>query len=488
MSEEINNDAVLAETLASFEFDPLGFVLWAFPWGEGELKGKRPEKWQVDILLALGKGLITIEEAIKLAVASGHGIGKSACIAWIILWAISTKEGTKGVVTSNTETQLRTKTWAELSKWHNLFIAKSKFTLTATAIFSSDPEHAKTWRIDCIPWSINNTEAFAGLHNQGKRIILIFDEASAIDDKIWEVSEGALTDADTQIIWVAFGNPTRTTGRFRECFRKYKHRWLNWQIDSRTVTHSNKVQIKSWLEDYGEDSDFFRVRVRGEFPNASVMQFIPIEYIEKGRKQTLNESMYKFAPTIIGVDPAWSGDDDIVIFLRQGLFSKVLATYKKNNDDFKLAQLIMRFELEHDADAVFIDQGYGTGVYSAGIQLGRSWILVNFGGGSDKIGFANKRAEMWDNMKNWLRDGGSLPDDPGIHDELASPEYEVKLNGEILLESKKDMKARGVPSPNKADALALTFAYPVVKRPKQLPQGLQHKQEYDPFSWMNRSE
>lgn len=171
--------------------------------------------------------------------------------------------------------------------------------------------------------------------------------------------------------------------------------------------------------------------------------------------------------------------------MRQGVFSKVLSTYKKNDDDFKLAQLIMRFELEYNADAVFIDQGYGTGAYSAGKQLGRQWFLVNFGGSSDDIGFVNKRAEMWDKMKTWLKEGGSLPDDTALHDELASPEYEVKPNGKIQLESKKDMKSRGVPSPNKADALALTFAFPVIKKARIAAQNAAQA-KYDPFAWMNK--
>ena len=193
--------------------------------------------------------------AILLATSSGHGIGKSSLVSWLILWALSTFPDTRGVVTANTATQLRSKTWAELTKWHNLFVLKHWFSVTATAIFSSDPAHEKTWRVDAIPWSKNNTEAFAGLHNQGKRILVVFDEASAIDDPVWEVTEGALTDTGTEIIWAVFGNPTRNTGRFADCFRKYKHRWKRFQVDSRSARMTNKAQIAQWIEDYGEDSD-----------------------------------------------------------------------------------------------------------------------------------------------------------------------------------------------------------------------------------------
>jgi hypothetical protein len=153
---------------------------------------------------------------------------------------------------------------------------------------------------------------------------VVFDEASNIADLVWEVAEGALTDEDTEIIWVAFGNPTRNTGRFRECFRKYKHRWKCAQIDSRTVEGTNKQQLNKWVEDYGEDSDFVKVRVRGIFPDASELQFIPTGLTDEAMKRVVTEAQVSHAPVIIGVDPAYSGVDDAVIYLRQGLHSKVL--------------------------------------------------------------------------------------------------------------------------------------------------------------------
>jgi hypothetical protein len=474
---------ILANDLALLSKKPYEFVLYAFPWGEpGSVleKSTGPDKWQIDILKALGDGLITIEEAIKIAVASGHGIGKSALVSWIILWAISTKVDTRGVVTANTDTQLRTKTWPELTKWFNLFIAKDFFKLTATAIFSSDPDHEKTWRIDAIPWSKSNPEAFAGLHNAGKRILIIFDEASAIDDIIWEVMEGALSDEGTEIIWCAFGNPTRNVGRFRECFRRYRHRWINRQVDSSTVKQTNKAQIKKWVEDYGWDSDFVKVRVRGEFPSTSATQFISSALIDEARGKKINGLNFQFAPIIISLDSAWNGDE-IVIFMRQGLFSKMLATYRGLQDDFKLAGYLAQFEDQFNADAVFIDFGYGTGVASAGKTMGRNWTLVPFGGGSSKPGFKNKRAEMYGDIKEWLKAGGCLPDDPVLAEELASPEYEILLSGEVLLESKKDMQARGVPSPNRADALALTFAFPVLKKIRGSNKREFTKNDYNPL-------
>lgn len=387
----------------------------------------------------------------------------SALVSWIILWAISTYPNTRGIVTANTEVQLRTKTWAELAKWYRRFIGKDLFQLTATSIFSIQEGHDRTWRIDAIPWSKENPEAFAGLHNQGSRILLIFDEASAIDDTIWEVAEGALTDRDTQIIWCAFGNPTRNTGRFHDCFTKYRAYWNTKRIDSRSVTISNKQQIKQWENQYGEDSDFFKVRVRGEFPSTAENQFISEQLVADAQKRVLRPAQYNFAPVILGVDMAWSGGDATVIYLRQGLYSKKLASYEKNDNDGVIAGKIAAFEDRYCAQAVFIDQGYGTGVYSFGQTMGRSWRLVAFGSASGKRGYANKRAEMWGNLREWLRDGGVLEDGEVIHDDLIGPEAFVNNKGEIQLEKKEDMKRRGLPSPNEADALALTFAYPVLQ-------------------------
>ncbi len=476
------DNSKLIEFLAEFTNDPVGFVYAAFPWGEGELENfDGPDDWQIDTLQQIKDGLLTVNEAIQIATASGHGIGKSCLVAWLILWAISTYEDTKGVVTANTENQLKTKTWAEVAKWYRLFIGKELFTYTATALFSTDPQHEKTWRIDMSPWSERNTEAFAGLHNQGKRILIIFDEASAIPDVIWEVANGALSDEDTQIIWCAFGNPTRNTGRFRECFRKFRHRWKCRQIDSRTVRMTNKTELAKQVADNGEDSDYVKVRIKGQFPSSSDRQFISTALAEGGRGKHLQAHQYNFAPTIIGVDPAWDGGDEIAVYMRQGLAATLLAVYKKNDNDFVIAGYIADFETRYKADGVIIDQGYGTGIYSAGLQMGRQWMLVSFAEASPDAGYLNIRAYMWKELREWLRAGGAYPDDQVTYDDMIGPEYIVKENGKIMLESKKDMKKRGLPSPNRADALALTFARPIQKKPDEWLMSVQQPKPYDIF-------
>jgi hypothetical protein len=476
--------------MAALSHDPLGYVRYAYPWG---VKGTElehytgPRAWQRAVLAEIGAklraGAADTGEVIREAVASGHGIGKGALIAWIADWAISTLEDTKVVITANTERQLFTKTSPELAKWHRLSINKHWFRFTTTALYSTDPQHEKTWRVDLIAWSEHNTEAFAGLHNEGKRIVLLFDEASAIADPVWEVAEGALTDANTEIIWAAFGNPTRNTGRFRECFRKFRHRWSTRHVDSRTVDGTNKQQLDQWVTDYGENSDFVKIRVRGMFPSASAKQFISEKDADAGYGRGLKPQQVEFAAKIIAVEPSWEGDDEFVIGIRQGLLFRILATYEKNDNDVEMANIIMRLEDEEHADAVFIDAGYGTGIVSVGRTLGRNWILVWFAEKSGDPGCLNKRSEIWNLMKLWLKEGGAYEKDDTLHAELTAPETVPRLDGKLQLESKKDMKARGVPSPNRADCLAITFAHPVMPKngPLSHRRQKQTEHEWDPY-------
>lgn len=497
---ELEND------VASFQHDPYGYVLYAYEWGKGELTGfDGPDDWQTmvlkDVRDLLRDGSKTIDdvlryvgEAIQIAVKSGHGVGKSALVAWIVDWAMSTMEDTRGVVTANTDTQLRTKTWPEVAKWHRLSVTRHWFILTATALYSADPDHEKTWRFDIIPWSENNTEAFAGLHNKWKRLVVIFDESSAIPEVISEVTEGALTDSETEILWFKFGNPTMNSGNFFDCFHKMRHRWHRYTVDARKSKFTNKVKIAQWETDKGADSDFFLVRVAGEFPNAEAGQFIAADIVAAARGRKVRPDQFKSSPKIIGVDPKYGGPDEFAIYLRQGLAVKLLGIFTKNaetEDDAYMAGQIARMEDEEEADAVFIDFGYGTGIYNAGKQLGRkNWKLVQFGGASPDPKYLNMRAYMWGSYRDWLKEGGAIPDDEQLCEETKAPHAYLtkgKLEGRIVLESKEDMKDRGVASPNRADAIALTFAYPVqsktqgVRTLSQRRQFVNGKTEYQLF-------
>ena len=459
----------LAEDIGGYAFDPLGFVLYAFPWGEGALSGfAGPEAWQREELSAIGESLrsgTSLSSAIQRAISSGHGIGKSAFVAWIILWAMATMVDARGVATANTEAQLKGKTWAELSKWHRLCLCGHWFDCTATALISKLPGHEKTWRFDQVAWSERNTEAFAGLHNKDRRVLLVFDEASSIPDAIWGVSEGALTDDNTEILWIVCGNPTRNTGRFHGCFHRFRHRWANRQVDSRTVSITNKDQLQQWVDDYGEDSDFVRVRVRGIFPRAGSNQLIPSDLVEQAAKRSVEPSAYLHAAKIIGVDVARSKDgDQSVLVRRQGQHASGLRKWR-GLDTMTLAGIVAEEIEAWKPDRVFIDQtGIGAGVVDRLIQLGYGHIVtgIDFGGSAnDSRLHKNLRTQMWCLLADWIKTG-DIPPDTELMQDLVAPEYGFTGDSsQIYLEKKEDMKKRGLSSPDSGDALALTFAMPV---------------------------
>jgi hypothetical protein len=485
----------LFDEVAGFERDPLGFVEFAFPWGEGELAGHDgPMEWQREVLIAIRNGM-SIEHALRIAVASGHGIGKSALVSWIILWALATFPDTVGVVTANTAVQLKTKTWVQLAKWHRLCICGHWFAVTSTAIFAADPAHQLTWRIDAVSWSEHRTEAFAGLHNHGKRILLLFDEASAIPDVIWETSEGALTDKATEILWCAFGNPTRNTGRFRECLAggRFHHRWQARQVDSRSVPITNKEEIAEWERDYGEDSDFFRVRVKGMLPRTGSMQFISSELVDAAIKREATSTLLD--PLVMGVDVARFGDDKTVIRFRRGRDARSIPPVKLLKQDGrqvagKIAELWGRYQ----PDAIFVDGGgEGASAVDHLRYLKIPFIDVAFGAAadSDNLGYvgdtayANKRAQMWGAMKAWLP-YAAIDDDLELRADLPAVEYGYTLkNGRdcLILEKKEHMRKRGLASPDDGDALALTFAHPVgpSDHSHQFGGVVTHQVEYRPY-------
>lgn len=459
----------LAVTAAQYVDDPLRYALFAWPWGvEGTpfARYAGPEPWQRQVLAWIGEDLRARKSPIRISVSSGHGVGKSALAAMLMDWALLAPH-TRGVATANTEKQLRTKTWPTLATWHESSICRPLYHLENSSY--SARGYDATWRIDAVPWSERNTEAFAGLHNLGRRVLVVFDEASSIPDAIWEVTEGALTDADTQVIWVAFGNPTRNTGRFRETFGRDAAIWRHLRVDSRSVSFTNKDLIGDWATRYGEDSDFFRVRVRGEFPNQSDLQFIPSAFVEEARRR--EAFAHSTEPLVAGLDVARQGGDESVLALRRGRDARSIPWLcVRERDSMVLASRIVEYlnDLARRGlriTQLFVDAGgVGGPVADRLRQLGVPAIDVNFGGkpdGARAWECRDKGAEMWRDAKDWLRVGGAIPDDPELADQLVSRESSFTSDNRLYMESKDDMRRRGVSSPDRADGLVLTLAYPV---------------------------
>jgi hypothetical protein len=341
--------------------------------------------------------------------------------------------------------------------------------------------HAKSWRTDLVTWSEKSTEAFAGLHNMGKRIVLKFDEASGIIDKIWEVSMGALTDEDTEILWLAFGNTTKNTGAFRECFGKSRALWKTKQIDSRTVEGTNKAYLQEIVDTYGEDSDIARVRVRGQFPSSSSMQFIGTDLVAGAQQRELPEALPS-DPVVFGVDCARFGDDKSVLAIRCGrdARSRPWKTWE-HMDSMTIAGDIALQAKRWHPEAIMVDAGNIGGAVIDRLRqlLGPDIPVIEvwFGGEGKQteldpgitVRTKNKRALMWTKMRHWLA-RGCIPDTQQLEDDLVGPEYGFDSNQAIQLERKEDMKKRGLSSPDYADALACTFAEDIA--PRSMPQYL----------------
>lgn len=456
-------DLALAADLSQFYDDPLAFVLYVFPWGR---QGTRladehgPDQWQIDVLDELGAAVregrdVADALPVLLAVASGHGVGKTALIAWIIIWFIATREFPQIVVTAGKREQLQTKTWRELAKWQKLAMCGHWFTWTTTKF-----EHVlypDLWAANAIAWSKNSPENFAGTHE--KHVLVVMDEASAIDDVIWEVTDGAMTTPGA--MWIAFGNPTKNTGRFFDCFNKFRSMWRRFQVDSRTAKKANRRLLDMWVKIYGEDSDFVRVRVRGVFPRAGDLQFISSEDVQAAidRKAPGQDRYGK----VLGVDVARHGMDQSVLAFRQG---RKLVKLKKMRvpDTMQLAAIVAEAINEWQPDAVFVDAtGLGWGVVDRLHQMGFTFVI---GVQTGERAFApdrffNRKAELWYAMREWIQDGADLLNDKELETDLTGIQYGFDGKNRWVLETKEDMKERGLDSPDSADALALTFHSPV---------------------------
>lgn len=518
-SREPTPDERLADAIAEFYADPLGYVMFMFPWNTNpaiqmvELPAKYrdrfdsqfgPDQWACEFLDELGAEIRkrgfdgrNAVEPVMFSTRSGHGIGKSTIVAWLCKFILDTRPFSKGVMTANTAEQLKTKTWAELGKWHSMSLTRHWFKYNTgrgamALIHSTYPEQ---WRLDAQTSREENSEAFAGLHAANSTPFYIFDEASGIPDKIFEVREGGTTDGEPMVF--DFGNPTRNTGRFFEnCAGKFKHRFIQRKIDSRAVAITNKKRLQQWVDDYGEESDFVKVRVRGEFPSAGSLQFMPTDAVLQAMEREPVQD--RTAPLIIGVDVARFGDDESIIYPRMGYDARSWQIRRFRGLDTvqltgQIVEMLRYFEsMGKRCDALFVDGGgVGGGVVDQLRALGRAPIEVQFGSRpTDTVTYRYKSDEMWGKLRDALPKL-SLPradSRDGLHlkEQLTQREYGYTLQGnKIHLETKADMKDRlggEYGSPDLADALALTFAQDIVSSsvPLGVAHALQAKHEYDP--------
>lgn len=477
--DELNLE--LARDMGELADYPYDWVMYAYPWGRGELKDyDGPDDWQKGFLIEWGEEIrargfdgFNPVEPIRFSTASGHGIGKSAFSAWIVDLIMSTRPHCKGIVTANTSPQLETKTWAEIAKWTKRCITAHWFRVTSGrgAMKMVHRDHPETWRVDGMAWRANQPEAFAGLHAATSTPFYLFDEASGVPKSIFETANGGMTDGEPMMF--LFSNFTKASGYFYESHTNLRHRYLCRQIDSRKAKMTNKAEIQKWIEDYGLDSDYVRVRVLGEPPNASAEQFIPTNIVDAAMDAARTPHCTLIDPIIIGVDVARFGGDESTIYIRQGLDCRThKALHFRGMDTTQLSYQVRKLATDLLADAINVDGG---GVGGGVIDNLRNWSVPNvneihFGGTSPDSDYANMATYMMAETRSWLkREGSTLPLDPVLKRQLTSREYRFtdgKRGTAVIIESKEEMRDHvdKKESPDRADGLGLTFAVPVGPR------------------------
>jgi phage terminase large subunit len=317
-----------------------------------------------------------------------------------------------------------------------------------------DPEGAFAVRRTA---SKDNPEALQGFH--AEHLLFLIDEASGIDDIVFEVGMGALSTPGAKVVLA--GNPTRTSGFFYDTHHSLRHRWHTMHVNCldvpRAQGHIDDIKAK-----YGDNSNAWRVRVLGEFPTADDETVIPLELVMSAVDRSVSSLEYH---PVWGVDVARFGDDRTAIAKRQAnrllepikhwsgtdlmvTAGKIKAEYDETKYDMRPSEILI--------DAI----GLGAGVYDRCRELGLPVRAINVGEApATRENCMRLRDELWFKGRDWFQDKAcSMPKDDGLIAELTAPTYAFTSTGKMVVESKADMKKRGMRSPDLADAFLLTFA------------------------------
>ena len=410
------------------------------------------EAWQ-------GQALDLVGEHDRVAIRSGHGVGKTTLVAWIVLWFLLTRFPTRVPVTANSQDQLRDVVWPALLKWHRALKEPLRSWLIPSAThlhLASAPEDAFAVARTA---SRDNPEALQGFH--AEHVLFAIEEASGIHDIVFEVAQGALSTAGAKVLMVS--NPTRLTGYFHDAFTRpgFAERWAKMHVNSEDVPRA-RGHIDDIVARYGLESNAYRVRVKGDFPTSDSQQVIPSDWIEAAVGRDVKPT--RFRP-VWGLDVARFGDDRTALARRRGNTLIEPVKWWRGKDTMQVAGLVMdAWKLADEIDRpseILVDViGIGAGVVDRLFELGLPVRGVNVGESpavSDR--HMRLRDELWFKTRAWFEAKDcTMPRDEALIAELAAPTYDFSSSGKIVIESKADMKSRGLPSPDLADAFMLTFA------------------------------
>jgi len=412
--------------------------------------------------------LQAVKENKRTTVRSGHGIGKDACASWLALWFLVTRPYAEVVVTAPTNRQLRDIFLAELSMWLRQSLVADEFKVMRDSVVHK--EAPKEWWLKLISPSVRATkeeqaETLAGLHD--KHLFIIIDEASGVPDPTYIPLEGALTQEDNKVLLI--GNMTKNTGYFYDTHfhSEIKKLWKKLHFDSRESSNVDPSMPEYFATKYGVDSNVYRIRVEGNPPLQDEDTLIPLWSAQQciGQEFEVAED----EPLYLGVDVARYGDDCSIILPRRGLKILPWETFRKLNT-IDLGGFINQTYQEMDASGIGIDSiGVGAGVtdWLEKRKLDNLYPVNVTLASSDATKFHRLRDELWCRVRdNCLLGKYSFPDvkvageteslGQQLASELSTVRYKFNAHGGYVIESKKDLKSRGIMSPNIADALCIT--------------------------------
>jgi hypothetical protein len=423
-----------------------------------------PDPWQDEVLEAFPSHQ-------RVAMKACKGPGKTATEAWLAWNFLLTRPHPKVAATSISADNLSDNLWTEMAHWQNKSrLLQSAFEWTKTRIFARD--HPETWWMAARSWSktadrTQQSATLAGLH--ADYILFILDESGGIPDAVMVSAEAALASCREGHI-VQAGNPTHLEGPLYRACTSQRALWFIVEItgDPDDPKRSPRVSVewaRQQIASYGKDNPWVLVNVFGRFPPSSLNSLIGPDEVRDATLRIYREPDYAYAARVLGVDVARFGDDSSVIFPRQGLVAFDPLQFR-NIDGTQGGGLVARKMMDWDADAVFVDDtgGYGASWIDSLIRLGHSPVGVGFSGKPDDPRYTNKRAEMAFECVEWIKRGGRIPDIPELRAALTETTYTFQ-GDRLLVEPKDQIKLRLGYSPDHFDALMLTFAAPVVRKP-----------------------
>lgn len=468
-----------------------------------ELFNVEPDEWQKDVLNSFADDR---PDSMRIAMAASAGPGKTATLSWcgwnFLLCYGDVGQHPKGVAIAVTEDNLRDNLWPELSKWQQRSkLLREKFKWTKSRIFAVD--HPETWFLSARTFSKTADQeeqgrTLSGLHSE--YLLYIIDESGDIPPAVLRSAEQGLGSCRFGKILQA-GNTTSLDGMLYHAVAKQRDRWKVIRItgDPDDPKRSPRVDIewaKQQIADYGRDNPWVMAYVLGQFPPNNLEGLISLEVVEASMRRKLKPDVYDWAQKRLGIDVARTGGDRTVLFPRQGLMAWMPVTMRHAPMDkvsVDIANRVIAAKLKWGGEREYFDDtvGWAHGAIDVFRAAGYdSAVGVDFGGKSMDKRYANRRAEMWLRMAEWLKNGGALPYIPELIKELTAPTFGYQ-GGKFLLEPKQLIKKRLGFSPDLADGLALTFAEPDVPKEDNSLEAMllgndkKMLSEYDPYKNMD---